>query len=92
MVLIAEADQFSLDDTDISDITSSEMEIKLSDQALVQLNYHSALRTLYTELKAHIQNVFNKGWIFLKLLPIDQQSPLSEKTMVLFDCAVTTAS
>ena len=41
LVLIEEANVFLLDDTYISNITSTEMEIKLSDQAPVQFNYHS---------------------------------------------------
>lgn len=52
----------SVDDTDIGNITA-EMEIKLSDQTPVQLNYHSVPILLYAEHKAHIEKLFNEGWI-----------------------------
>lgn len=39
------------------------MEVKLSDQTLVHLNYHSVPRSIYAELKPHIEVLFNKGWI-----------------------------
>lgn len=51
-----------MDGTDIGNITA-EMEIKLSDQTPVQLNYHSVPILLYAEHKAHIEKLFNEGWI-----------------------------
>ena len=41
------------------------MEIKLSDKTLFQLNYHPVPGPLYAELKAHIEGLFDKGWIDL---------------------------
>ena len=63
--LIEEADAFTVDFTDIGDITSTNMEIKLSDKTLFQLNYHPVPRPLYAELKAHIEGLFDKDWIDL---------------------------
>ena len=54
---------FSVDETYIGNIRSIEMEVKLSDQTLVHLNYHSVPRSIYAELKPHIEVLFNKGWI-----------------------------
>ena len=62
-LLIEETDVFSGDDTDIGNITSTETEAKLSDQTPVQLNYHSLPRPLYAELKTHLEDLVNKGWI-----------------------------
>ena len=39
------------------------MDIKLSDNTPVQLNYHSVPSPFYTELKTHIEELFNKRWI-----------------------------
>ena len=39
------------------------MDTKLSDNTPVQLNYHSAPMPLYTELKAHTEELYNEGWI-----------------------------
>ena len=58
-----EADVFSVIDTDIGNITSIQMEIKLQDKAHVQINYQFVPKPLYAELKAHIENLYNKGWI-----------------------------
>ena len=52
---------FSVDETYIGNIRSIEMEVKLSDQTLVHLNYHSVPRSIYAELKPHIEVLFNKG-------------------------------
>ena len=54
---------FSVDETYIGNIRSIEMEVKFSDQTLVHLNYHSVPRSIYAELKPHIEVLFNKGWI-----------------------------
>ena len=39
------------------------MDIKLHDNTPVQLNYHSVPKPLYAELKAHIEDLLNRGWI-----------------------------
>ena len=58
---IREADVFSVVDSDIGNITSTQMEIKLQDKTPAQLNYHSVPKPLYAELKTHIENLYNKG-------------------------------
>ena len=62
-LITREADVFSVVDFDIGNITSTHMEIKLQDKTPVQLNCHSVPKPLYAELKAHIENLYNKGWI-----------------------------
>ena len=47
--MIREADVFSVVNSDISNITSTQMEIKLQDKTTVPLNYHSAPKLLYAE-------------------------------------------
>ena len=53
-----EADVFSFVDSDIGNITSTQMEIK---PYPTQLPLHP--KPLYAELKTHIENLYNKGWI-----------------------------
>ena len=48
-LMIREADVFSVVNSDISNITSTQMEIKLQDKTTVPLNYHSAPKLLYAE-------------------------------------------
>ena len=59
-MLIEVADIFSVNNSDIGNIISTSMDIKISNNTPVQLNYHSVPRPLYTELKAHIEELFNK--------------------------------
>ena len=59
-MLIEVADVFSVNNSDIGNTISTSMDIKISNNTPVQLNYHSAPRPLYTELKAHIEELFNK--------------------------------
>ena len=54
------ADIFSVNNSDIGNIISTSMDIKISNNTPVQLNYHSVPRPLYTELKPHIEELFNK--------------------------------
>ena len=48
-LIIREADVFSVVNSDISNITSTQMEIKLQDKTTVPLNYHSVPKLLYAE-------------------------------------------
>ena len=48
-LMIREADVFSVVNSDISNITSTQMEIKLQDKTTVPLNYHSVPKLLYAE-------------------------------------------
>ena len=62
-LIATEADIFSVVDSYIANITLTQMEIKLQDKTPVQISYHSVPKPLYAELKAHIENLHNKGWI-----------------------------
>ena len=57
-LITREANVFSVADSDIGNITSTQMEIKLQDETPVQLNYHSVPKT-------HTENPYNKGWIII---------------------------
>ena len=48
-LMIREADVFSVVNSDFSNITSTQMEIKLQDKTTVPLNYHSVPKLLYAE-------------------------------------------
>ena len=54
-MLTEEADIFSVDNSDNENITSTSVDIKLSDNTTAQLKYHWVPRRFYTELKAHIE-------------------------------------
>ena len=62
-LITRETDVISVVDSDIGNITSTQMEIKLQDKTPVQLNCNSVPKLLYAELKADIENLYNKGWI-----------------------------
>ena len=51
---------FSVDDDDIDNVTSQQMEINLNDKTPVQQNYNSIPRILYGELKNYIEDLLNK--------------------------------
>ena len=48
---------------DIENVTDCRMRINLKDQTPVQKTYYSMPRSLYTEFKNYIVDLFNKGWI-----------------------------
>ena len=62
-IIIQVAATFSVEDSDIGNVTSTCMDIKLHDNTPVQLNYHSVPKPLYAELKAHIEYLLSIGWI-----------------------------
>ena len=68
-MLIQEAAAFSLEDSDIGNVTYTSMDIKLHDKTPAQLNYHSVPKPLYTELKAHIEDLLKRGWIVSSTSP-----------------------
>ena len=70
-LITREADVISVVDSDIGYITPTQKEIKLQDKTPVQLSYHSVPKSLYAKLKAHIESLYNKGWI------INSSSPYS---------------
>ena len=61
-MLIQEAAAFSVEDSDIANVTSTSIAIKLHNTG-VQLKYHSVSKPLYAELKAHIVDLLNRDWI-----------------------------
>ena len=61
-MFIQEAAAFSVEDSDIGNVTSTSMDIKLYNNKPVQLNYHSLPKPLDGELKAHIEDLLNRGW------------------------------
>ena len=60
---IQEVAAFSVSNSDIGNVTSTSMDIKLHNNTPVQLNYHSVPKPLYAELKTHIEDLLNRGWI-----------------------------
>ena len=50
----------SVDDDEIGNITSPQMEINLNDKTTVQQNCNSVPRTFYDELKNYIEDLLNK--------------------------------
>ena len=60
---IQEVAAFSVSNSDIGNVISTSMDIKLHNNTPVQLNYHSVPKPLYAELKTHIENLLNRGWI-----------------------------
>ena len=61
-MLIQEAAAFPVEDSDIGNAASTSTDIKLHDNTPVELNYHSVPKPLYAELKAHIEDLLNRGW------------------------------
>ena len=60
---IQEVAAFSVSNSDIGNVISTSMDIKLHNNTPVQLNYHSVPKPLYAELKTHIENLLSRGWI-----------------------------
>ena len=64
-IFIEEPDIF-FEDSDIGNRTSTSIDIKLSDNKPVQLNYHSVPRLLYTELKHILKNYLLKSGLLIQ--------------------------
>ncbi|KAK3745483.1 hypothetical protein QZH41_007548 [Actinostola sp. cb2023] len=62
-LLISEKESFAKDDDDIGCIPELKMDITLNDNQLVQKNYISIPRPLYSEVKAYIEDLLNRGFI-----------------------------
>ena len=62
-VMREEWEVFSERDDDVGKNRTYPMEINLKDSNPVQLNYNSAPRNLYNELKMYIEDLLNKKWI-----------------------------
>eukprot|EP00112_Aurelia_sp_Birch-Aquarium-sp1_P001431 Seg1153.8 transcript_id=Seg1153.8/GoldUCD/mRNA.D3Y31 product="Toxin CaTX-A" protein_id=Seg1153.8/GoldUCD/D3Y31 len=62
-LLIEESDSFSKDDDDIGCAEGLKLPINLSDPKPVQKTYTSIPKPLYPEVKQHIEDLLNKGFI-----------------------------
>lgn len=62
-MLREESDVFARDEWDAGCISDLQMDINLKDSVPVQKTYNAIPRHLYQEVKAHIQDLLNKGWI-----------------------------
>ena len=78
---------FSVEDSDIGTINLTQMEIKLTDNS-TKLPFYSP-RPLCSDLKAHIENLYNKGWI-VNSLPSYPSPVVSKRRAALYTRAVIT--
>ncbi len=62
-LLCKEQDVFSRNEDDIGSVTDLNMDIQLTDNIPVQKNYVAVPRPLYPEVKAYIEDMFNKNFI-----------------------------
>lgn len=62
-MLREECDVFAKDDWDTGCIKDLEMDIQLKDNIPVQKTYNAIPRHLYQEVKTHLQDLLNRGWI-----------------------------
>lgn len=62
-MLREECDVFVKDDWDTGCIKDLEMDTQLKDSVPVQKTYNAIPRHLYQEVKTHIQDLLNRGWI-----------------------------
>ena len=62
-MLWEERSSFSKDEDDIGSAETMEMDINTKDEAPVQRNYNAIPRPFFDEVKHHIQDLLNKGWI-----------------------------
>ena len=62
-MLHEEAESFSKDDDDIGCIEDLKLKLNLSDQHPVQKTYNHILKPLFPEVKQHIEDLLNRGWI-----------------------------
>ena len=62
-MLIEEADTFGTNDNDIGSIDDLKLKLSLDDPKPVQKSYNSIPRPLFPEVKQHIEDLLNKGWI-----------------------------
>ena len=62
-MLFEERDAFAMSENDIGDAKDLKMEINTSDETPVQKTYNAIPRPLFHEVKCHIQDMVNRGWI-----------------------------
>ena len=54
---------FSRFPDDIGNVPDLGLDIETTDQVPVQKRYNAIPRTLYAEVKKHVQNMLDRGWI-----------------------------
>ena len=62
-MLEEEKGTFSTSDDDIGCVEELELKLNMRDQIPVQKTYNSIPRPLYPEVKQHIEDLLNRGWI-----------------------------
>ena len=62
-MLLEEAETFGTSDSDIGSIDDLKLKLSLDDPKPVQKSYNSIPRPLFPEVKQHIEDLLNKGWI-----------------------------
>ena len=62
-MLEEEKEVFSKSEDDIGCIEELELKLKMRDQTPVQKTYNSIPRPLYPEVKQHVEDLLNRGWI-----------------------------
>ena len=62
-MLHEEAESFSKDDDDIGCIEDLKLKLNLSSQRPVQKTYNHIPKPLFPEVKQHIEDLLNRGWI-----------------------------
>ena len=62
-MLEEEKGTFSTSDDDIGCVEELELKLNMRDQIPVQKTYNSVPRPLYPEVKQHIEDLLNRGWI-----------------------------
>ena len=63
-LLVEQADAFAKDDDDVGSIPNLQMDIQLNDTKPVQKNYVAMPCPLYPEVKAYIEDLLNRNFIW----------------------------
>ena len=62
-MLLEERLSFAQNDDDIGDAKDLQLEIKTADEVPVVKSYNSIPRPLFNEVKSHVQDLVNRGWV-----------------------------
>ena len=62
-MIVENSESFAQHEDDIGDASELQMNINTTDEAPVQRSYNAIPKPLYAEVKNHIQNLLNRGWI-----------------------------
>ena len=68
-ILEEEKESFSKSDDDIGCIEELALKLNMKDHTPVQKTYNSIPRPLYPEVKQHIEDLLNRGWITMSKSP-----------------------